>query len=288
LALLLSCLLAAGCAQVAKSLVEISRLQAELIKEYGEEGVNVNLTNSRLLTVTFINSPLNIKGPEERAKRAEQAATFVNQHYPSIDQIAEIWVSFVRQETRYIVVNYSEGLGFFGFDKNARPLSRPEEGPTTGNSDSSMRPMAVYLPTLKQTDVRITRLQLEGDLNYGMALAPHFTVPGDATGVIRSSSLPRSVNFDFASYSEKSMFPGEPRITVLADGKVVFETSAQFSTSKLPDGKFTEFLKLQIPYPTFRRMTTGKTLTLRLGDREYKLTDEQVEALREMTQYVKE
>jgi hypothetical protein len=81
-------LLATGCAQLAKSLVEISRLQAELVKEYGEEGVNVNLTNSRLLTVTFVNSPLNAKGPEERAKRAEQAATFVKQHYPSIDQIA--------------------------------------------------------------------------------------------------------------------------------------------------------------------------------------------------------
>jgi hypothetical protein len=285
--LILSCLLAAGCAQVAKSLGELSRLHAEIVKEYGEKDVVVNLNNTSL-SITFINSPLNAKAPEERAKRAEQAAAFVSRHYPSIDQIEEIWVGFVRQETRFIVVHYSEGLDVFGFDKNGHPLSRPEEGLTTGKSDSSIRPMAIYSPRLKETDVRITRLQLEGDLNYGLAVAPHFTVPGDATGVRRSSSLPRAVSFDFASYSEKSMFPGEPKITVLADGKVVFETSAQFSTSKSPEGKFSEFLLLQIPYPAFRRMTAGKTLTLRLGDREYRLTDEQVEALREMKQYVGE
>jgi hypothetical protein len=287
-ALILSSLLAAGCAQVAKSLGELSRLHAEIVKEYGEKDVGVNLNNDTSLSITFINSPLNAKAPEERAKRAEQAAAFVIRHYPSIDQIEEIWVGFVRQETRFIVVHYSEGLDAFGFDKNGHPLSRPEEGLATDESDSSIRPMAIYSPRLKETDVRITRLQLEGDLNYGLAVAPHFTVPGDATGVRRSSSLPRVVSFDFASFSEKSMFPGEPKITVLADGKVVFETSAQFSTSKSPEGKFSEFLLLQIPYPAFRRMTAGKTLRLKIGDRQYEFTDAQVEALREMTQYVTE
>jgi hypothetical protein len=269
-------------------LVEISRLQAEIGKEYGETDVNVSLTNSSSLTVTFINSPLNAKGPEERASRAKQTAAFVKQHYPSIDQLAEIWVSFVRQETRYIVVNYSEGLGFFGFDKNARPLGRPEEAQAMGNSDNAMRPLAVYSAKQNQTEIKITRLQLEGDMNYGLALASHFTVPGDATGVRRSSSFPQSVSFDFSSYSEKSIFPGEPKITALADGKVVFETSQQFSTSKSPEGKFSEFLLLQVPYPAFRRMTAGKKLTLRLGDREYQLTEEQVKALREMTEYVRD
>src|SRR6266540_1519051 len=90
-------------------------------------------------------------------------------------------------------------------------LSRPEEELTAGKSDSSIRPMAIYSPRLKETDIRITRLQLEGDLNHGLAAAPHFTVPGDASGVRRSASLPRAVSFDFASYSEKSMFPGEPQ-----------------------------------------------------------------------------
>jgi hypothetical protein len=100
--------------------------------------------------------------------------------------------------------------------------------------------------------------------------------------------LPKSVGVDFASYSEKSLFPGEPKILFIADGKVIFETAEQFSTSKNQDGLFSEFLLMEVPYPAFRRLTNGKKLTFRLGDYEYKLTEEQVEALREMTEYVRE
>lgn len=288
-AMLVFCLLASGCSkQLANSLVELSKLHTAIVKEYGDKDVNVNLHNSTSLSVTFINSPLNAKGPEERAKRAEQTAAFVKQHYSSINQVNEIWVGFVRSETHFIVVHYSVSLGVFGFDKDGRPLSRPEETRPTSNSERSLRPVATYSPDLKQTEVSIASLQLEGGLNYGLAVSPHFIVAGDATGGRRSPSYPQSVSFDFASHSEAPMFPGKPIITFLADGNVVFETSAQFSTSKLADGKTSEFLLLQISYPTFRRMTVGKNLTIRLGDREYRLADEQEAALREMTQYVKD
>lgn len=287
LALIVASLVAGGCQKVVKSLGEISKLHAAIVKEYGEKDVGVNLNNNTTLSVTFINSPLNAKDREERAKRAEQTAVFVTQHFPSIDQIQRIWVSFVRQETRYVIVHYSESLDTFGFDKNAQPLSPPSESPPSDDPDSSMRATAVYFPTLNQTDVRIARLQLEGDLNFGLAVAPHFTVPGDATGLRRSPSPPQSVTFDFASYSEKSLFPGEPKITFFTDGKVLFETAGQFSTSKADD-KFFESLSLQIPYAAFRRMIAQKKLTLTIGDREYEFTGEQLKALREMTQYVSE
>jgi|SRR5882672_339910 len=288
LTLLSSCLLAHGCVQVAESLVELSRLQAAIAKEYGEEGVNVNLNNSSFLVVTFINSSLNARSEDDRKKRAAETAAFVSRHYPSIAEIEEIWVGFVRQQTRYVVVHYSEGLGFFGFDKRGQPLSTPEERQPARDPDGP-RAIAVYSPASDETEVRIASLQLAGDVNQGLSVAPHFTVPGDATGVRRSSSSPRSVSFDFGSYSTKSLFPGEPQITFLADGKVAYETSAQFSTSKNPDNElFSEFLMLQVPYPAFRRMTAGKELTLKLGDHEYKLTDEQLKALREMTEYVRD
>jgi hypothetical protein len=291
-ALLLPCLLGAGCAQVVKSLREISKLQAAIVKEFGDKDVNVNLSNGDTLIITFINSPLNDKSPEERAKRAEQTAELVKQNYPT-NQVDEIWVTFIRSHTRFIVVNYTESLGFFGFDKDGRPLRSPEpEPPTepaspTSEFGPSMQATAVYSPERKQTDVVIGRLQLEGDLNNGLVLLTHFTVPGDATGVKRSSSYPTIVSFDFSSYSEKSMFPGAPKITFLVDGKVAFETSEQFSTSKYGE-QFSEYLSLGIPYPAFRRMTAGKKLTLRIGDREYEFTGEQLAALREMTQYVKD
>jgi hypothetical protein len=268
-------------------MVDISRLRSEIIKQYGEKDVSVNLQNSHYLTVTFVNSPLNASSQDERANRAAQTAAFVKDHYTSVNQIKEIWVGFIRTETHFILVHYSESLDFFGFDKNGQPLSRPEEGQPPRNSDSTFRPIATYSPKLNQTEVMISTLQLEGDSSNGLAVAPHFTVPGDASGVRRARVLPLTVSFDFASYSEKSMFPGEPKISVLADGKLVFEKSVQFSTSKLPDGKFSEFLLLQIPYPTFREMTAGRKLTITIGDREYEFTREQLAALREMKQYVK-
>jgi hypothetical protein len=288
--LLLLCLLVAGCVgQLAKSLVEISRLQGELAKEYGEKSVNVNLNNSTSLIVTFINSPLNAKSSQDRAKRAGETAAFVSSRYPSIDKIDDIWVGFIRQETRFIVVHYSESLEFFGFDKKARPLITNPEGLPATAPDNSLRPVAIYSQASNETEVRITSLQLAGDLKLGLSMVPHFTVPGDATGVRRSAAPPQSVSFDFASYSEKSLFPGEPKIIFLADRKTVFETSAQFSTSKNPDdGVFFESLYLQVPDPAFRRLTTGKKLTFKLGENEYELTDEQVQALRHMTEYIGE
>lgn len=290
-ALVLACLVVSNCQKVVKSFAEISKLREAIVKEYGEKDVGVNLNNGTTLTITFINSPLNAKTQRERAERAMETAIFVTQHYPSIAQINEIWVGFIKQETHFVVMHYTESLGFIAFDNNARPLREPKELRESTNRAATilpadLEPIAVYSPALKQTEVKITRLQLEGDLNYGFAVAPHFNVPGDVTGVRIASSPPRSVNFDFASYSAISMFPGKPKITFLVDGKVVFETSEQFSTSKTTEGNFSEFLLLEIPYPAFRRLIAGRTLRLTVGDREYDFTDEQVRALRRMTKYI--
>ena len=186
-------------------------------------------------------------------------------------------------------MNYSESFDFFGFDKHGRPLHSSAAEHTTQGPSNTMQPTTVYSPELKQTDVLVERLQLEGDANYGMSLIAHFTVPGDVNQSKRSASYPPFVSFDFSSYSEKSLFPGEPKVAALADGKVVFETSEQFSTSKSPDdGRFSEYLSLHLPYTAFRRMINGRSLTLRIGDKEYGFAREQVEALRKMTQYVQE
>ncbi len=84
---------------------------------------------------------------------------------------------------------------------------------------------------------------MEGDLDNGFLVLPHFTVPGEVTAADPSPAYPKEVRFDFSSASEKSLFPGEPKITFLADEKVVYETAGQFSTSKYED-KFSEYLSL--------------------------------------------
>jgi hypothetical protein len=286
LVLLICSCLAASCTQLAASLIEISKLQQAIVKEYGEQGVNVRLNNSTILIITFINSPLNIRSVGERAQRAEQTAQFVKQHYSSIAAIDEIWVGFVAQKTSFVIVTYTEGLGSFGFDKNAHQLPSTNDLPVVDSPDSY--PAVVYSPALKQTDVSIMRLQLEGDLNNGLAMAPHFTVPGDATGLRRSPVIPETVGLDFASYSTSVRFPGETKLIVSSDNRVVYETTSQFSASRMTNGTFSEFLLLKIPYQAFRRMATGEKVTVTLGDKQYELSDDQRAGLREMTRYVKE
>jgi hypothetical protein len=286
--LLLVCVLASGCVKLAKSLGEVSRLHAEIVKEFGEKEVGVNLNNDTVLTISFINSPLNDRSPEERVKRAEQTVAFVKNHYPSISKMEVIWVAFVRSKTQFVFVRTVETLDFFGFDEDGRPLRRDEDA-LIDQYARRTTPTARYSEALKQTDIVIEHLQLEGDANFGMSVLVHFTVPGEATESKRALSFPEFVSFDFSSFSEKSMFPGEPQIAVVADGQVVYETREQFSTSKSPDtGNFSESVSLHVPYKAFRRMVAGKKLTLLIGDRAYEFASDQLNALREMTRYVKE
>jgi hypothetical protein len=290
LAVLLLCLPATGCGKLARTMLEVSRLRAAIIKEYGEKEVYVNLHNLNWLVVTFANSPLNDRGPEERKQRAQQTAAFVKQHYSSMDKITEISVNFMKVHTRYVVVHYNEGLGFYSFDKNAQPLSptaTPDDLPDELNTRDESRPTAMYSESLKQTDVSITRLQLEGTLDDGLAMVPHFTVPGDATKG-RRSPPPLFVSFDFASYSPKSDFPGLTKVRILADDKVILEETEVFSTSKSDDGTFREFLHLQFQYPVFKQMAAAEKSVVVLGSKQYELTDAQRSGLREMTGYVRE
>ena len=97
---LTSCLLAYGCSaakDLGKSLADLAKVRAELIKKFGEEDVNLRVNtfeNRTSILVMYANSALNQKTPEERAKRAQETAEIVRQHYPSIKNVSEIWIGF--------------------------------------------------------------------------------------------------------------------------------------------------------------------------------------------------
>src|SRR5258705_258848 len=222
---------------------------------------------------------------EERSKRAQDTALAVKAHYTAIKTTDEIWVGFSRQESHFGVINYTEYMDHFGFDNEARPLVMPEEDPRSSEEDDS-QPIARYSPTVRQTDISLTGVQLEGKPGAGVTMIPHFALTGDATKT--ALKAPMIVTFDFASYAPKPKFPGLSTITISAAGKIGFEAKGQFSTSKLADGTFSEFLHLPLPYRVFSDMTAGEKVTIKVGTQDYELTTDQISAMRKMSRYVKE
>jgi len=92
-------------------------------------------------------------------------------------------------------------------------------------------------------------------------------------------------------YCEKplSLTIAESRAMVDAarTNKIVFQTEGQFSTSRSNDGLVSEFLYLTIPYSKFQKLVASKEFSLKMGEKKYDLTDEQLQAVRSMTTYVK-
>jgi hypothetical protein len=271
--------LVSGCTNLIKKVSGLSVLRNKIIAEYHED-VNVTLGKNSLV-VTFINSSLNNQSAGDREKRAIQTADFVVRNYPAINEIHRIWIGFSKQENHFIVVHHFESLGFFGFDETGKPLAKPSPPP------DPLEPTARYWNEYDATDVTIPRIELRERPDNDFSVMTQFTVKGDATGPHRSPAQPAEVRFNFTSNSDKSLFPGAPKLSFAVDEKVLFASNEQFSTSKF-DEKFSETLLLSIPYPTFQRLVNGKRLTLKIADETYDFTPEQIAALRKMTTFVAE
>jgi hypothetical protein len=292
LMLILLCLLLGGCGigkQIGTTLGALAEVRGEIIKRFGDDGVNINLNklnNRTTISVTFINSPLNDSSQEERRKRAEATAEIVKDHYPAIKSVNLIWVGFIRVITLYLVVHWTEGVEGFRFDNEGRAL--PSFDRNRGIApEVALQTTANYLSDQNQTDIVVSGLQLQGvPGGEGVTLLPHFFVSGDTNKV--TPRAPAVVNFDFASYSAKQKFPGVTKIAFLVNRRIAYETEGQFTTSKLGEGTVNEFLYLKVPYAKFRQINAGPALTLRLGEEEYQLTSQQLKALQEMSSFVKQ
>jgi len=283
---LTSCLLASGCRSakdLGKTLGDLAEVRAEIIKKFGEQDVNVraNTFGGRTnIFVIYVNSPLNQKSSEDRAKRAKETAEIVKQHYPSIKNASEMWVGFMRSTTRLVIFHWSEMIETYGFDTEARALRDPGFAP----ADSS-EPGVRYSASENKTEISSSAIQLEGTSEKGVLVFPHFSVVGDAKKT--GPKPPDEVGLDFAAFSDKPKFPDVTKIVFLSDDKVVYRTEGQFSTSKIAGDMYSEFLYLKVPTPMFLKITSGKTVEIRLNEHEYKLTDTQSQKIHEMSNYLR-
>jgi hypothetical protein len=284
--LLTSCLLVYGCStakDVRKTLGDLANVRTELIKKFGEQDVNlrVNVSQNRTsISVVYVNSPLNQKTVEERAKRAQETADIVKHYYPSIKNVSTIWVGFMRMTTRLVIFHTSEMIDAHGFDNEARALREPPGAPL-----DPTQPVVRYVASQNKTDIASSGIQLEGTPEKGVTVVPHFSVRGDANKT--KATPPNEVSLDFAAFSDKPKFPNLTKIVFLADNKVVYLTEGQFSTSKIADDMYSEFLYLEVPTAEFLKITSGNTVKIKLNAREYTLTESQLLQIQRMSDYLR-
>ena len=282
---LTSCLLVCGCRtakDLGKSLGELAMVRAELIKKFGEQDVNVRVDTFQDLTsisVVYVNSLLNQKTAEERAKRAQETAEIVRQNYPSIKNVREIWVGFMRVTTRLVLFHWSEMIDVLGFDNEARALRDHGDVPL----DPS-QPAVNYLASQNKTDISGS-IQLEGTPEKGVTVLPHFSVAGDVNKT--TPRPPTEVSLDFAAFSDKPKFPNITKIVFLVDNKVVYLTEGQFSTSKIAADMYSEFLYLKMPSAAFLKIASGNTVKIRLSEHEYTLTESNILQIQRMSDYLR-
>jgi hypothetical protein len=258
-------------------------VRAELIKKFGEQDVDVRVNtfqNRTNISVVYVNSPLNLKTTEERAKRAQETAEIVRQHYPSIKNVNQILVGFMRATTRLVVFHWSEMLEVRGFDNEARALRDPGVAPL----DPS-QPEVRYRASQNETEISSSGIQLEGTAEKGVIAVLHFSVAGD----IRKTKPkpPDEVLLDFAAYSEKPKFPNITKLTFLSDNNIVYQTEGQFSTSKIAGDTYCEFLYLKMPTRVFVRISSGSIVKIKLNEYEYTLTESQLLQIQRMSDYLR-
>lgn len=265
-----------------KRLTEAAKLRQDLMDKYQEKEVNVNLQNSVFLTVSFVDSTLNQEDAGKRAARAQDVAKFVVKSFPSIAKIKSIWIMFVATETRWIVFHYHRSLNEYAFNNRGELIA------TNGmnSSDDPLSPIVRFNPTSNETDISVTRVQLEGDLNHGIALVPHFTASGNARDPNAKVIAPAFVVFDFASYADRRTFSSDSDLEIISDGQTDFSGKAHLL---LPDSagasNNAQFLTAQIPFEQFAKMGAAHSLKVKLNAREFDLGPEAITALRRMAAY---
>lgn len=92
-------------------------LKEKLLAEYKYPEVNLVLQNGNTLGISFVNSPFNDLSREEKESKAREIATFAKNNYSSVSQIDTIWVAFVVYKKIFFIVDYTNALDTFFFDK---------------------------------------------------------------------------------------------------------------------------------------------------------------------------
>jgi len=276
--LILLTLIFGGCAAM-KRVGQDMELRIQLRHYFNEQHVQVDHGKNSLY-VRFVDSPLNNRGHAERLDRSRQTAQYIKAHYPAVNEVNRMLISFLASSGR-LDLN-PKPVDIFGFDRTPelvfdQTVQRSDPIVYADNKHAN----ASYFASRDETDIGITNLQLSGTLNNGVSLVPHFTVHGNATVSGGKIVTAKAVTFDFASYSPQATFGKDPPLILIGNGATIAKVTAR----NLSSSTRAEFLIAEIPMPQFLQMTKAEQVTLRLGTKDYDLTPDQLAGLRDMGQY---
>lgn len=279
--ILLASLVTAACLKDAvRSFGELQGLHTALTKKFGDE-LSLHLgerESGGMLSIAFINSPLNESTAQARSKRAEETAQMVHAQYGHSTLVTSIYVMFLRRKTQYLVFHQTQTVAAYGFERDAQQL-RPAI-PYLPGPPPDRDVTAGYSATDGGTDVSAARtFQIDGEPGgYGLTVLPHFKLPGDASRI--KAPPPKEVSFYVASYSRKPRFSGEVPVEFIADRTPVMQGKATFT------GNDAQYCSIKTSYAVFRKIVAAKEASIKLGAREYPLTPEQLTTLQKMDAYV--
>lgn len=97
--LLLALLPLAGCEQVERAkqvMGEMTQLRSGIAREFGA-APQVNVSNGRVLTLTFVNSGFEKLPDAQREATARRVAEYVRDHYAGYARLSEVGVAFASQ-----------------------------------------------------------------------------------------------------------------------------------------------------------------------------------------------
>jgi hypothetical protein len=190
----------------------------------------------------------------------------------------------MRVTTRLVVFHWSEMIEAHGFDNEARALPEPATAPPPGPMDPT-QPVVRYLASQNKTDISSNGIQLEGTPEKGVLVVPHFSVAGDVNKI--TPKPPDEVALDFAAFSENPKFPNLTKIIFLSDNKIVYRTEGQFSTSKIANNMYSEFLYLKVPTAAFLKLASGSIVKIKLNEHEYTLAQSQILQIQRISDYAR-
>ena len=103
--------LISGCAEFEDML----KIREELIRQYNHKNIQVNVVNSKNMTVIFINSPFNQLERNERGEKAEGIAVYCAGLFNEDSKIENLKIVFLKHERKFFIIDYTKEIESYVF-----------------------------------------------------------------------------------------------------------------------------------------------------------------------------